>query len=262
MAIFKVTSRTWNREAAKRTVRYIAHRRDRDHKRLTRELFGKDGETLTKNQVYRLIDKANRKITFFRIALSPDRKTEDTKRDLDLRALSEITMMELQELFPDQDIFYVGAIHQDHTDNRHVHILALLQAKRIPKADLTHLIRTATREALQQRQLLDRNIARTPSQSPQPVVDGPQSSKPRRQAAQRKPVSSRKTGSMTFETVEMYADPKARTCPNCGPNHEMERHGRRYECPSCGLRLKNTGLGIEIIKRPGLELDLEGVGTT
>ena len=90
MAIFKVTSRTWNREAAKRTVRYIAHRRDRDHKRLTRELFGKDGETLTKNQVYRLIDKANRKTTFFRIVLSPDRKTEDTKRDLDLRALSEI----------------------------------------------------------------------------------------------------------------------------------------------------------------------------
>lgn len=69
---------------------------------------------------------------------------------------------------------------------------------------------------------------------------------------------------MTYETPDMYADPKARSCPNCGPTHEMERYGRRYECPSCGLRMKFEGLGVEIINPPGpeLELELEGVGTT
>jgi ribosomal protein S27AE len=69
------------------------------------------------------------------------------------------------------------------------------------------------------------------------------------------------TRSMIFENAAMYADPKARTCPNCGPYHEMERYGRRYECPSCGLRLSGSGLSLEIISRPGLELELEGGST-
>jgi hypothetical protein len=42
----------------------------------------------------------------------------------------------------------------------------------------------------------------------------------------------------------------------------MERYGRRFECPSCGLRLKKTGLGIEITKGPDLKLSLEGVEET
>jgi len=53
------------------------------------------------------------------------------------------------------------------------------------------------------------------------------------------------------------------SCPNCGPGHEMERRGRRFVCPSCGLRMtRGYGLGVTIQPGPGLELSLEGVGET
>lgn len=76
MAVFKITSRTWTRDTAKATVRYIAHRREKDEKTQTRMLFGRDGEELTKYQAYRMIDNAKGNTTFFRLVISPDRKTE------------------------------------------------------------------------------------------------------------------------------------------------------------------------------------------
>ena len=147
MAIVRVTSRTRLRQAAKATIRYIAHRRDRDGKNLTRTLFGHDGEALSKPQAYRLIDRASRKTTFFRIVISPDRKAEDTRRDLDLRNLTELTMQQLQDRFPGQNIAYIGAIHANHSANRHVHILALIEARRIPVADLKLLRDAATQRS-------------------------------------------------------------------------------------------------------------------
>src|SRR4051812_1742422 len=158
MAVFRVTSRTWTPAAAKATVRYIkhAHRRQEEQSDKPRQLFGRDGEPLTKAQAYRMIDKAGRNTTFFRIALSPDRKGEDTYKDLDLQALTEVTMMQLQDLFPNQNISYIAGIHTN-TDNRHVHILAMIKAKRIPKQDLTRLIQTATETAKAQRRLLDQD---------------------------------------------------------------------------------------------------------
>src|ERR671929_1966089 len=132
MAGSRITSRTWTPEPARATVRYIkhAHRRQEEQSEKPRQLFGRDGEPLTKAQAYRLIDRAGRNTTFFRIALSPDRKREDIYKDLDLKALTEVTMMQLQELFPNQNISYIAAVHTN-TDNRHVHILALIKAKRI-----------------------------------------------------------------------------------------------------------------------------------
>src|SRR5215213_1989873 len=125
MAVSRVTSRTWIPAAAKATVRYIkhAHRRQEEQSDKPRQLFGRDGEPLTKAQAYRMIDRAGRNTTSFRIALSPDRKGEDTYKDLDLQALTEVTMMQLQDLFPNQNISYIAGIHTN-TDNRHVHILA------------------------------------------------------------------------------------------------------------------------------------------
>jgi hypothetical protein len=79
-------------------------------------------------------------------------------KELDLRTLTEITMMQLQDRFPNQDISYIAAIHTN-TDNRHVHILAMLPVKRIPKKDLMLLIETATAAARAQRRLLDRELA-------------------------------------------------------------------------------------------------------
>jgi ribosomal protein S27AE len=294
MAVLRVTSRTWNRKAAKKTVRYIthAHRLEEEEQGAARRLFGRDGKKLTKDQVYRWIDTAPRDTTFFRIALSPDRKMEDNGKDLNFEELTEMVMMQLQSIFPKNTIRYAAAVHTN-TDNRHAHILALLPVKRIPVKELTRLIEFATQEALRQRAELDKSLGRT-----SPFLDIAQSramgtatpgkpkkhrdpsiiferidpsqlkgneahlSKSRRQTSQNRQTLSRKTGQMTYETPDKYADPKARSCPNCGPTHQMERYGRRYECPSCGLRMKFEGLGVEITKPPGLELDLEGVGTT
>jgi hypothetical protein len=260
MAVFRITSRTWNRQAAKASVKYIAHahRRQEEPSGKPRQLFGRDGEPLTKAQAYRMIDKARGNTTFFRIAVSPDRKGEDNNRDLDLAALTDITMMQLQELFPNQDISYIAAIHTN-TDNRHVHVLAMLPVKRIPKKDLMLLIETATAEARAQRRLLDQDLP------PSPVRSLQTSSAPRRnyqpRAASAPASISRKTGILKREATVMPAR-RGPSCPNCGPSQEMERYGRRFECLSCGLRLRRTGIGIEITKGPDLDLSLEGVGET
>jgi ribosomal protein S27AE len=293
MAVSRVTSRTWNRKAAKKTVRYIthAHRREEEEQGSQRELFDRDGKKLTKDQVYRWIDNAPGDTAFFRFALSPDRKKEDCGKDLDFKELTEMVMMQLQSIFPKHTIRYAAAIHTN-TDNRHAHILALLPVKRIPVKELTRLIEFATQEALRQRAELDKNLGRTSPfldiaqnramgtatpgktkkmhQDPSIIFeridpsqlkgDEAHLSKSRRQTSQNRLALSRKTGEMTYETPDKYADPKARTCPNCGPTHQMERYGRRYECPSCGLRMKFEGLGVEIVNPPGLELDLEGWG--
>jgi hypothetical protein len=260
MAVFRITSRTWTREAAKATVKYIAHahRRQEEPSGKPRQLFGPDGEPLTKAQAYRTIDKMPGNTTFFRFALSPDRKGEDVNRDLDMSALTEITMMQLQELFPNQTIPYIAAIHTN-TDNRHVHILAMLPAKRIPKKDLMLLIDTATAEASAQRRLLDQDASPSPARSLRTRSASPRNYHQRAASA---PASwSRKTGTMKQEKTVMPAR-RGPSCPNCGPSQEMERYGRRFECLSCGLRLRQTGLGIEITKGPVLELSLEGVGET
>jgi len=254
MAIFRVTSRTWNRQAAKATVRYITHRREKDEKTQIRELFGRDGEELTKYQAYRMIDKAKGNTTFFRMVISPDRKTEDTNQDLNLKTLTENTMMQLQDRFPNQNISYIAAVHTN-TGNRHVHILALIQAKRIPKKDLNLLRATATSEARQQRQELDGDIA--PFRSAQPTV--PTRRPQFQQSAYAMNSIPRRTGTLQKEPQVSLAR-TGPSCPNCGPFHEMERYGRRFECPSCGLRLSRTSIGIEIDPGPGLELSLEGVG--
>jgi ribosomal protein S27AE len=259
MAIFRVTSRTWTRPAAKATVRYIAHahRREKEGTGRPRQLFGRDGEALTKCEAYRMIDQARGDTTFFRLVISPNRKTEDQDKRLDLKTLTENTMMQLQDRFPNQNISYIAAVHTN-TDNRHVHILALIRAKRIPQQDLRALISTATNEARVQRQELDGGISLS-STSPTTAV-----------AARRtEPQRAAKAGhSRYWEFSTLKKESQARpirmgpSCPNCGPSHEMERRGRRFECPSCGLRLRQTGLGIEIIRSPVLELSLEGVGET
>src|SRR3954449_1184902 len=261
MAVFRVTSRTWIPAAAKATVRYIkhAHRRQEEQSDKPRQLFGRDGEPLTKAQAYRMIDKAGRNTTFFRIALSPDRKGEDTYKDLDLQALTEVTMMQLQDLFPNQNISYIAAVHMN-TDNRHVHILAMIKAKRIPKQDLMRLINTATDAAKAQRRLLDQDRSPAPAPSPnQPVA--PRGRQPQRAVSMPSP-KDWNSSPLRQETQVMLAR-QGPSCPNCGPGQEMERRGRRFLCPACGLRMtRGYGLSVTIQQGPGLELSLEGVGET
>jgi hypothetical protein len=73
-----------DRARAKENVRYITHRRDREGEKVTRDLFGFDGN-LSKDTAYQMIDDAPEKRRYYyRIIISPDPRREDSYRDLDL----------------------------------------------------------------------------------------------------------------------------------------------------------------------------------
>jgi len=144
------------RKEAKRTIRYIQHRKGKDKEPISRTLFGNDG-IMGRYDAYRMIDGAEKGSVFYRMILSPDPKTEDTKRDLHLREVTEKTMMSFEERIK-QQVQWVAAVHEDHTDIRHVHIVAVV-AGRINRQDfqvLPQVLRGAATEAcVEQRQELD-----------------------------------------------------------------------------------------------------------
>jgi hypothetical protein len=152
MANIIITSYTRDRKDAKRTVRYITHRCGKEKQKVTRQIFGIDGE-LEKHHAYQMIDEAQKGTVFFRIVISPDPKKEDKNRDLYLWQITEQTMLKLEERLQKQ-IQYAAAEHNDHTDIRHVHLLASLKG-RIEKQDLKALREAATSACLLQRRERD-----------------------------------------------------------------------------------------------------------
>ncbi len=243
MAVVKA-SFTRSRAAAKAYIRYITHRPGKDGERTTRELFGIDGG-LSRLQAYRMIDRGGRGTRFYRIALSPDPRKEDRLQDLDLREITEQTMMQLQERLQEKltgtAIQFLAAIHADHTAIRHVHILALVPGK-LGREDLAALRQAATEAALSHRQERDRHQAHT-----------------RRSGHEPRHVRSRRcTRDASWERGSRGSSrPTGPTCPNCGPWRLMERRGRRFECPTCGLtvsRAMTLSRGIEQAGGLGLSL--------
>src|SRR5512135_2736288 len=98
MAVIKtnyVKRNQHERANAKAAIRYIEHRPGKDGARQSRLLFGRDG-VMGRNEAYRLIDQAQAGSVFYRIVLSPDPNTEDAKRDLPLRAITEKAMLSLE----------------------------------------------------------------------------------------------------------------------------------------------------------------------
>ena len=152
MAIVKVTSYTRNRGAAKASVRYITHRPGKDGSATIRPLYTMDGE-VSKQDAYQMIDEAKRESVFFRIVISPDAQIEDTFKDLYLWQITEQTMLTLEERL-NTHVPFIAVDHNDHTGNRHVHLLACVKA-RIEKQDLIALRESATEAALTQRQERD-----------------------------------------------------------------------------------------------------------
>jgi hypothetical protein len=142
---------------AKDTLRYIQHRPGKDNQRLPRELFGSDGP-MERREAYQFIDDAPKRTVFFTIIISPDPATEDRPRDLDLEALTERTMLTVEERVG-TPVIWVAAVHDDHTDKRHVHALAAVQG-RLEKPDLRRLIEATTEACREQRLELDRALVR------------------------------------------------------------------------------------------------------
>jgi hypothetical protein len=143
------------RGRAKATIRYIAHRRDLDGRKVTRDLFGFDG-FLDKQTAYRMIDAApDKKRYYYRIIISPDPRREDTYRDLDLKALTRATMLKLEERYG-APVHFIAAIHNDHSPHRHVHTVVILNGRRLTRADFASLRAHGRNRALTQRRFRDR----------------------------------------------------------------------------------------------------------
>jgi hypothetical protein len=140
------------RARAKATIRYIQHRPGKDHEKTVRNLFGIDGP-MGRWQAYRMVDEAEKGRYFYRFVINPDPVNEDRERDLPLREIIEYTMQTL-EARTKKPVQWVAAVHDDHTDKRHIHALAVVKG-RLKREDLQSLIDAATEEAQLQREALN-----------------------------------------------------------------------------------------------------------
>ncbi len=91
---------------------------------------------------------------FYKIMISPDPKTEDKDKNLNMWDLTTKTIEKLEKQLQQQDMQFVAAVHSDHKPHRHVHIVACIK-RRLNKQELQHLRQTATEQALFQRKELD-----------------------------------------------------------------------------------------------------------
>src|SRR3954464_9995974 len=71
MAIFRITSRTRRAALAKKSIRYIVHRRSREQSTITRTLYDQYGIT-DKDAAYSRIDRTGEWGTCFCTVISPD----------------------------------------------------------------------------------------------------------------------------------------------------------------------------------------------
>jgi hypothetical protein len=130
----------------------MQHRKGRDGQKASRELSSAAGD-INRQEAYQIIDDAKRGTVFFRLVISPDPGKEDTERDLHLAEITSQTMMRLEERVG-KAVPYIAATHDDHSPNRHQHILALVQG-RLNAQDFQALRQTATEAALAQRKERD-----------------------------------------------------------------------------------------------------------
>jgi ribosomal protein L37AE/L43A len=256
MAIFRITSQTRRPELAKRSIRYIVHRRSREQAPRTRALYDQYGLS-DKDTAYNRIDRVGEWATCFRTVISPDPVREDGLRDLDLRALTEATMQQLRLRLKDQLFSYFAATHIDHTDNRHIHVLLFLTKNRLSKADLKALRQAATENAREQRRLLDRG---------QEEAAGKQQGRfaAREQSNFRPKGTPRPGEQVRGHSDRMGAAPRRNpSCLGCGFSTEMHRLTKTlFRCPSCGRIVENNGISVQVVREPTLTLAFGGeVGT-
>ena len=155
MAIVKanyVKRGSGEKETAKASIRYMQHRSGKDGSKISRTLFNWDG-AMERRDAYRMIDKAEQGSIFFRFVISPDPKKEDTHNDLYLREVAERTMNTLEERVQN-GVQWVAAVHDDHTDIRHVHVMAVVTG-RLQVQDFQAIRQSATQASLTQRRQLD-----------------------------------------------------------------------------------------------------------
>lgn len=207
---------------AKATIRYLLHRPGKDGHTRTRTLFGADG-VITKQQAYHMIDAAKQDTIFFRIIISPDPAREDRGRDLALPEITSHTLLRLEARLH-KPVHFIAAEHDDHTPNRHVHALVLIQGK-LTREDVQALRQAATELAHFQRR--ERDLAREPQQ--QEAAQGRRISRmahPRPREPHAKPL------------------PTTRPCYRCGEEQPVS-WTEEHRCSSCGATLSRYGPGYK-----------------
>ncbi len=155
MAVVKAKFVKRNRQekaGAKDNIRYIQHRAGKDGQKITRQLFGIDG-AMERQEVYAMIDDAEKGSIFFKFIITPDPAGEDKKRDLDMRAITAQTMQKLNEKMQ-KPVQWVAAVHSDHRPHRHIHILAIVPG-RLNTQDFKLMRDQAAATCLGQRKELD-----------------------------------------------------------------------------------------------------------
>jgi len=231
MAVVKanyVTRGKGERVTAKANIRYIQERPGRDKEKLTRPLFDSAG-LIGRHEAYQFIDaEAKKGSYFYRLNLSPDPAKEDSKRDLNMQKLTRQMMQRLEKRFKTA-IPWAGALHDDHTDKRHVHILAAIP-RRLQKYELEALIKEATTICREQRRDLDFGKERTNwrdaarhSTTYHTVKMGKRLHLKTDRQAQKSPL-----GGASASKVHASC-----TCPRCHFPQEHDSHGI-HSCVSCG----------------------------
>lgn len=137
------------RKIAKENIKYFENRPGKEGVRRPRTLFGAHGH-MTRQQGYDMVNDAPYGSTFFRVKISPDPEKEDTHDDLFMREIVKATL-DIEERIG-TPLAWIAAIHDDHTNIRHMHVLAVTKARRLPAGEM---IDAATRACSEQRQELD-----------------------------------------------------------------------------------------------------------
>jgi hypothetical protein len=154
MAIVK-SNFTRSRNKIKATLRYITHRPGRAGEKMTRTLFGFDGE-MSKQEAYQMID-AQKGVTYFRVVFNFDAKREDTRKDLNLRDITKQAILALEERLQ-RTIRFLAVEHNDHSPLRHIHAIVMMKlarGERVLKEDWKVCREVATAQALMQRRALE-----------------------------------------------------------------------------------------------------------
>jgi len=233
------------RETAKANIYYIQTRPGRDKQRITRTLFGASGN-MGRREGYQFITDSPQGTYFYRLKLSPDPKLEDVKRDLKMEKLARALMKHLEKRLK-TPIPWAAALHDDHTDIRHVHILAAIP-KHLQEYDLEFLIREATALSLSQRRFLDRGASRLPWQerSPQRLLKVGKYTAHRYQENNQSVHVSRDRGVSRPQSVC--------ACPRCHMPHAHNGQKGSHQCMACGLML-HTKKEVSLTKRQGRGLN-------
>lgn len=237
------------RTIAKANISYIQTRPGKDKERLTRTLFGAAG-SMGRREAYQFITDAPAGTYFYRLKLSPDPMHEDVKRDLHMQKLTRVLMKRLEKRL-NTAIPWAAALHDDHTDIRHVHILAAIP-RRLSTYELEWLIREATFLSQAQRRFLDRGVSQLPWQEHR-AERLLKTGKYTRLSVNKGEYSTR-LSPQRHRGVKPPPSQSSCTCPRCHMPQNHNGHRGSHLCASCGLMLhKKKEQTLQRRKGRGLE---------